>query len=548
LNWLCCWNKTEVTAEECPYIEDGEEELYTIRRRRVIEKCLECPRITEDLRLLQEIGVPFSELLPDLIAEILEQRSRLNSLDNFLSTRTREIKFLHELAIVLQTSLDLDEILSTALTAITAGKGFGMNRAFLLMADKGRNRLKGYLAIGPRNYEEAWQIWQEIDQDNISLTAMVRNFLKNKISSEKAKFHDVLERLSVSFEDHEHIFNRALEERRPILITDAFHNPDVTPELARVLGVDTFLIMPLISRNRRIGIILADNCITHKSITPQDMQSLEIFSLPVAFALERASLYEKVQEDLEKLTEANLKLKEQQDVIVRMEQMALVGRITSTIAHSIRNPLMVIGGFARSLLKNIEGSDIKREYLESIVNGARQLENVLDEVLDYSDSLYPSKDLWDVDHLLTVACRELEEDMAGRGITLSFVPSPELSMAYIDYKQIDFCVRSYLRNAMENLKAGDGIMVRTFLVGSDLIVEIRDTAECESAAETDDISQPVTMTREQGGGATLPLCRAVLERQNIPYTMERDPEGFRRLIVRLPRKKEESDNGKATGC
>ena len=177
--------------------------------------------------------------------------------------------------------------------------------------------------------------------------------------------------------------------------------------LAHILGVDSFLVMPLISRNRRIGIIIADNCITHKPITTQDMQSLETFAFPVAFALERASLYERVQEDVDKLIAANRKLQEQQELIVRMEKMALVGRITSSIAHSIRNPLLVIGGFARSLLRNIENDDPKREYLESIVGEAKQLEDVLDEVLNYSDSLYPARDMWDVNQLVTNVCGEL---------------------------------------------------------------------------------------------------------------------------------------------
>ena len=50
LDWNCCWNKTEVTAAECPYITEGEEELYVSQKRRVVEKCLECPRFADDVR------------------------------------------------------------------------------------------------------------------------------------------------------------------------------------------------------------------------------------------------------------------------------------------------------------------------------------------------------------------------------------------------------------------------------------------------------------------------------------------------------------------
>ena len=540
MDWECCWNKIEVTPKECPFIAEGEEELYTVHKRRVIEKCLECPRMAADLKRSQESGAPFSDIMPVLIAEFQEQKARLNSMGSFLSSRTKEIRFLHELGLVLQTSLGLDEILSTALTAITAGKGFGMNRAFLLMTDKERHCLKGYLGIGPRNYEEAWQIWQEIDQNKASLTTMARNFLETKLSSEKAKFHDILEKLSVPLDDHGHIFNRALSERKPILVTDAFHNPEVPPTLAWILGVDTFLVMPLITRNRRIGVIVADNCITHKQITPQDMQSLEIFAFPVAFALERASLYERVQEDLDKLTEANQKLKEQQDIIVRMEKMALVGRITSSIAHSIRNPLMVIGGFARSLLKNIEESDTKRGYLESIVREAKQLEDVLEEVLNYSDSLFPAKDMWDVNLLVSGVCRELQGEMELHSITCSIDPAPGLPVAYIDYKQISFCIRNILSNSVNTLANGSAIRIKTELDEDEVVVVIADSGKYISSDSVDAMTTPFSATQELGSGSTLPLCKIILDKLGLRFDMLNDSDGGRRFIIRLPGKKEEA--------
>ncbi|MGD0844447.1 MAG: ATP-binding protein [Geobacteraceae bacterium] len=540
MDWECCWKKIEVTPEECPYIGEGEEELYTVHKRRVVEKCLECPRFANDLQSMQESDDPLACVLPHIISEFQNQKVRLHSIGSFLNSKTREIKFLHELSLVLQTSLDLEEILSAALTAITAGRGFGMNRAFLLMTDKERHCLKGYLGIGPSNYEEAWQIWQEIDQNKASLTAMVKNFLKNKLSSEKAKFHDILEKMTVSLDDHGHIFNRALSERRSILVTDAFHNPEVSPGLAQILGVDSFLIMPLISRNRRIGIIVTDNCITHKPIAPQDMQSLEIFAFPVAFALERASLYERVQEDVEKLTGANRKLKEQQELIVRMEKMALVGRITSSIAHSIRNPLLVIGGFARSLLKNIEENDPKREYLESIVNEAKQLEGVLEEVLNYSDSLYPARDMWDVNHLVTGVCRELQGRLEQHRATFSIELDPGLPMAYIDYKQIAFCIRTILGNSMDALTDGGVIRINTRLEGDDIVVDITDTGTDISLEDREQLTTPFSATQGLGSGAALPICKTILDKHGLPFEMESAAEGGTRYIIRLPSRKEEA--------
>ncbi len=538
MDWECCWTKNEITPEECPYIAEGEEDLFGSLQRRVVEKCMECPRFKNDLQRMKELAYPLSEVLPLIITEYLEQKARMASMTSFVNRKTREIKFLHELNVVLQTSMDLDEVLSVAMTAITAGKGFGMNRAFLLMADKERQYLRGYLGVGPRNYEEAWQIWQEIDRSNNSLRAMARNFQRTKLTSEKVKFQDILEKLSVPLADEKHIFNRALRGRKPLLVEDVFHNPDVPPELARVLGVDCFLVMPLISRKRRIGIIIADNCVTHKPITPQDMQSMETFAFPVAFALERASLYERLREEVTKQTAANMKLKEQQELIVKMEKMALVGKITSSIAHSIRNPLMIIGGFARSLLKSSARDDQKRSYLETIVLEAKQLEDVLAEVLNYSDSLFPAMDMWDVNQLVTAVYDELRERLEQRGIRSSLETAPELPMVCIDYKQIAYCVRALIINSMELLPGSGEILLRTVTDGERVVVELSDDGPGLAPEMREALTTPFAATQQMGTGSGLPLCRTILERQGNELLIEDRPGGGTTYMISLPIRKE----------
>jgi signal transduction histidine kinase len=537
LDWECCWAKTEIVPEECPYIVDGEEELYSARKRRIVEKCVECPRFRNDLQKFRGEEHPLADVLPLVVDEFIDQKTRLQSMGSFLTSKTREIRFLHELNVVLQTSLDLDEILSVAMTAITAGKGFGMNRAFLLMTDKERQFLKGYLGVGPRNYDEACQIWHEVDQNDLPLRKMAKNFHKTKLMSEKIKFHDILEQLGVPLANHRHIFIRALRERKAILIKDAFATPDVDPDLARLLGVDSFLIMPLISRNRRVGLIIADNCITHKPITLHDVQLMETFAFPVAFALERASLYERLQEEVDKLTAANAKLKEQQELIVKMEKMALVGRITSSIAHSIRNPLMIIGGFARSLLKTVEENDRNRQYLESIVREAKQLEDVLEEVLSYADSLYPAMDTWDVNQLVVGVFEKFKERLGQMRITWVVNAAPELPMAFIDYKQIAFCIKTIL-NAVVETPGVDRISLTTRLAGDDIVVEIVDNGTAPPGETADDLAAPDAALQDLGN-LGLPLCRAILEKYGKPFLIERLPDRGTRYTITLPIRKED---------
>lgn len=549
MDWKCCWNREVIEPGDCPNIGEGEEVLYSFHQRRILEKCVDCPRFREDLQRLREEGNPLAEMLPPILADLHDQRGKLQSMVGFLDSREREIKFLHEISLVLQTSVDLDEVLSVVMTAITAGKGFGMNRAFLLLADKERKFLRGYLGVGPRSYGDAWGIWEEIQRDDFTLKEMAKNFYRTKLSSEKQKFHDILERLSIPLSDQRHILNRALREKRPFLVENAFHNPECDYALAQTLGVDTFLITPLISRNRRIGVIISDNCITHKPITPQDVQSLETFAFPVAFAIERASLYERLQEELLKVTAANVKMKEQQELIVKMERMALVGKITSSIAHSIRNPLMIIGGFARSLLKGASEQDPKREYLESIVRETRQLEEVLEEVLNYSDSLYPALDTWDVNQLVSTVCRELDARLTERRVACRLRLDGELPPARIDYRQVSYCVRTVLASTMEGMPDGGEVRIETRREGGWVVIEVRDQGEPLSRASLDALATPFGTSTEVGSGLGLAICRTIMEKHGNVFDVECPSDtGGNRYLIKLPVNGEEDFHGTTAGC
>ena len=538
MDWECCWDRDVIALGDCPNIQEGDEDLLLSRRRRILEKCCDCPRFKRDLDRFRESGHPLAPVFSLVHDEHQRQKTQIQSLVSFLDNKTLEVRFLHELGSVLQSSVDLEEVLSVALTAITAGKGFGMNRAFLLLIDREHAMLNGFLAIGPRNFEEACQAWDEIASNDMDLQTLAQSFRLNKLSSERAKFHDILEQLSVPLSNQDHILIKALDGKHPLLIEDAFHHPDVEPALAHLLGVDTFLLMPLHSRNRRIGLIIADNCITHRRITDEDMHSLETFTFPVAFAIERASLYDRLQEELNRVTEAGNKLKEQQELIVRMEKMALVGRITSSIAHSIRNPLMVIGGFARSMLKTTPANDPKRDFIESIVSEARQLEGVLDEILNYSDSLYPTRDFWDVNQMVETVIKDLQGLLQQKGCECRFEPDTSLPHAYIDIKQISYCLRTLIINEFDG-RSGETVSIRTSGQDDSIRLSIEDTGRTVAQEELDALLTPFAITHDMGTGFGLALCRTMLEKQGIPLAVTAPPEGGITYTIILPTRKEE---------
>jgi signal transduction histidine kinase len=508
----CCWPKEQITPGDCPYIGEGEQDLFFNRKKRFLHRCLECPRFLDDLRSRREDMDGLAELFPYVIEELLGLRVQSHTLVGQIESRNREIKFLHEVSLVLQTSVDMDEVIAMALTAVTSGKGFGLNRAFLLLVDKERQNLKGYFAVGPRRPEEAETIWREIEERDYTLKELAQLFFEHKMPSEREKFRDLLGQLSVPLSRSDHLFVRVLNEQQSVHVCDLAREPGIDPAQVSALGVRELVLVPLISKNRRIGVLMADNVINRRPIATEDLHSLKTFALPVSFAIERATLYERLQEELSKVTEANRRLKDQQDLIVRMEKMALVGKITSNIAHSIRNPLTIIGGFARTLIKNTPPEDGKRQYIESIVREVRRLEEILQEVLNYSESLHPTLDLWDVNNLITGVYAGLRDDFEMSGVTCRLQLEPGLPHVRLDYKKMAYCLRSILTNSLEVMNGKEGVIeVSTLRRNSEIHIVLADNGPGMPEETLKEITSPFFSSKERGSGLGLSLAARILE-------------------------------------
>lgn len=509
-----CWHKEHLEPGECPFIGERQQSLRDDRQQRFIRHCVGCSTFLQSLETIAS-GATEPELFPVLIESLYAHQERMRQLERQVAGRDRMIAFLNEVGRVLQTSVDRDEVIAMALTAVTAGKGFSLNRAILLLVDEAGENLIGHMAVGPREAEEAGRIWREVEELDLSLAEMAQHFFRQKMAAEREKFRPLLTLLATPLNRRDHLFVRTLEERTPRHILNLGAEKDIDPLQREALGVRELVLVPLSNQERRIGLLIADNCINCRPLTIDDLQSLEIFALPVSFAIERAALYQRLQQELDNLTAAHRQLKLQQDVIVRMERLALFGRLAADLAHSIRNPLMIIGGFSRSLLKETAADAPQHRYLDSIVREARRLEASLADVLTQTEALQPALDTWDVNRLLTQVVSGLKEDFALFDVYCRLDLAPDLPPVRLDLKVMTHCLRALLGRAMEGAPAGETVTIATQRREETLQILIGDHTCPPDADELAAIATAGTSSigdKELGG---LALCARLFAEQRV---------------------------------
>jgi signal transduction histidine kinase len=137
-------------------------------------------------------------------------------------------------------------------------------------------------------------------------------------------------------------------------------------------------VAPLISRDKWLGVIIADNLITKKPISTSDLKLLEIFARYASDAIDNTHLHGRLQRKIARLKEANEKIIQTRENLVRAEKLSGVSKMALMVAHEIRNPLTVIGGYANARLRKIEEDPENKRIYEIISRQAGRIENTLD--------------------------------------------------------------------------------------------------------------------------------------------------------------------------
>lgn len=137
------------------------------------------------------------------------------------------------------------------------------------------------------------------------------------------------------------ISGRAVQERRPIIVPDVTRERDyMYPEIARKEGLCSLLSVPMLIRERAVGVINSYTAIPHV-FSPEEIKVLQVIANQAAIAIENTKLVEKsfeMQEALEvrKLVERAKGLLMQTKGITEDQALRLIQRQSMNTRKSMR--------------------------------------------------------------------------------------------------------------------------------------------------------------------------------------------------------------------
>ncbi len=296
--------------------------------------------------------------------------------------RLRQLMLIGEITAALNSTLGLQETFNVILVGVTARQGLGFNRAFLFLADEADNDwLVGRTAIGPAGPAQAGKIWDALSQPGCGalLDAVCTYHLA--LDGDDAEVNRRVRATRIPRGGSHNPFADVLRGAPARVIYPGSEMSLDAQAVFDSLDARELACAPLRSRDRVVGLLLADHRITGNRVTADSLRALEMLAAQAGFAVERAALADKLEQRVVELREAHRKIAGIQEIVARMERFSVVGEITAEVAHQIRNPLTIIGGWARNLLSAKKPEDHDYRGLSVICKQADRISELLRRVI-----------------------------------------------------------------------------------------------------------------------------------------------------------------------
>ena len=199
------------------------------------------------------------------------------------------------------------------------------------------------------------------------------------------------------------------------------------------------------------------------------------------------------------------------------ERLSSLGRLSTVVAHEIRNPLMIIRTALRRLRAPQVSADDLKTAVADIDEETARLNRLVSEVLDFAKPIKFELAAADLNALCQDAVRAAESDAAPIPIRLDLERG--LRPIVTDAERLRAALVNIVANARHAVAAREGaaalpepIRIRTHQIRPDRVaIEVRDQGTGIAPEDLSRVFDPYFTTRRTGTGLGLAISRNIIE-------------------------------------
>ena len=229
------------------------------------------------------------------------------------------------------------------------------------------------------------------------------------------------------------------------------------------------------------------------------------------------------------------------------ERLSSLGRLSTVVAHEIRNPLMIIKGSLRTLASDRVSRAETAQALTDVDEEVARLNRVVNDVLDFARPIRFDYSPADVNMLCTDAEQATRAGHQDMHVTIK--PDPALKTVVTDAERLRMALVNILTNARHAVAArptpvvahGPGVVsltpdieVETHALPGAFRIIVRDHGTGVKPEDLPRVFDPYFTTRRTGSGLGLAIAKNIIEGMGGTISLDSRPGDGTEIRIELP--------------
>jgi signal transduction histidine kinase len=239
-----------------------------------------------------------------------------------------------------------------------------------------------------------------------------------------------------------------------------------------------------------------------------------------------------------RVAERTAALNTAQEELLRTERLSVLGRVTATVAHDLRNPLSTIRNTLYSTRQLPAAQDAALERpLTRMQKAVDRCDRIIEELLDYARPPEPIKVNAAFDTWLDDALRA-QADLSGVAVVREFGAGG--AIVKFDQERFRYVIGNLIENAAQALTDSDAataarrITVRTRIVADRVELVVADNGPGIAADILPKVFEPLFSTKTFGTGLGLPAVKQIVEQHGGTVAIDSDIGAGTQVRINLP--------------
>jgi two-component system, sporulation sensor kinase E len=224
-------------------------------------------------------------------------------------------------------------------------------------------------------------------------------------------------------------------------------------------------------------------------------------------------------------------LRQTEERLRRTDKLSVVGELSASVAHEIRNPLTSLKGLVQLLQMEDEKHQL---YYQIMIDELNRINHIVSELLLLAKPQQIKYTEADLQVILHDVISLLKSEASLHNIQIEFQVQSEPVMIECEPNQLKQLFINILKNAIEASSAGDVVNIKLESFDNNVTVLVKDQGVGISKELLERIGEPFYSSKEKGTGLGMTVSFKIVQSHNGTIKFKSEPDKGTEVIVQLP--------------